>query len=189
MNEALYTASIRAALVMRVATTATATMIPAQRAGTTMSTPKRYGRLMVFTDAEAARLYLERRLWPHGPTCPRCGGSERITTRKGGYYRCNACKYDFTIRSGTILKRSHIPINKWLYAMRLLSEEKDNISSMRLAKEIGITQKSAWLMLRRIRNSRGSNDPSLVARLRTASTSETTHPEKKRVGNSEPHIS
>ena len=56
----------------------------------------------MFPDAEAARLYLESRLWLDGPCCPVCKLGERITARKGGFYRCNACREDFTVRTGTI---------------------------------------------------------------------------------------
>ena len=87
-------------------------------------------------------------MWPNGLRCPVCGLGERITTRKGGFYRCNQCNEDFTVRTGTIFERSHIPLHKWLYAMYLLVTARKGISSMQLGKEIGITQKSAWFMLR-----------------------------------------
>ena len=109
----------------------------------------------MFPDAESARLYLESRLWPDGAVCPACKASERVTTRKGGYYRCNACQIDFTIRTGTIFERSHVPLHKWLYAMYLLVTARKGISSLQLAKEIGITQKSAWFVLHRIREACG----------------------------------
>ncbi len=104
-----------------------------------------------FPDEASARTYLEGRLWPNGVKCPECKGGERITARKGGYYRCNACKLDFTVRTGTIFERSHVPLHKWLYAMYLLVTARKGISSMQLAKEIGITQKSAWFVLQRLR--------------------------------------
>jgi transposase-like protein len=106
-------------------------------------------------DAEAARLYLEGRLWPNGPTCPVCGKGERITTRKDGFYRCNACREDFTVRTGTIFERSHIPLNKWIYAMYLMVTARKGISSLQLAKEIGVTQKSAWFRHDSINHTRG----------------------------------
>jgi len=53
----------------------------------------------LFPDEPSARKYLEGRLWPNGVTCPECKNKERITTRKDGFYRCNACKVDFTVRS------------------------------------------------------------------------------------------
>ncbi|MGA2792105.1 MAG: IS1595 family transposase [Roseiarcus sp.] len=108
-------------------------------------------------DQETARVYLERRLWPNGPRCPVCGTGERITARKEGFYRCNQCKEDFTVRTGTIFERSHVPLHKWIYAMYLLVTARKGISSMQLAKEIGITQKSAWFVLHRLREACGPN--------------------------------
>lgn len=110
----------------------------------------------MFPDQETARTYLEGRLWPNGPRCPVCGLCERITVRKDGYYRCNQCKEDFTVRTGTIFERSHVPLHKWIYAMYLLVTARKGISSMQLAKEIGITQKSAWFVLHRLREACGS---------------------------------
>lgn len=119
------------------------------------STISTFQLFQMFPDAESARLYLESRLWPDGAVCPACKASERVTTRKGGYYRCNACQIDFTIRTGTIFERSHVPLHKWLYAMYLLATARKGISSLQLAKEIGITQKSAWFVLHRIREACG----------------------------------
>src|SRR3977135_3929494 len=106
-------------------------------------------------DQETARVYLEKNLWPNGPKCPVCGLGERITVRKDGFYRCNQCKEDFTVRTGTIFERSHVPLHKWVYAMYLLMTARKGISSMQLAKEIGITQKSAWFVLHRLREACG----------------------------------
>lgn len=112
----------------------------------------------MFPDNETARKYLEDRLWPNGPVCPDCKSGERITVRKEGFYRCNACgDFDFTIRTGTVLERSHIPLHKWVYAMYLLVTARKGISSMQLAKEIGVTQKSAWFMLSRLREACGDD--------------------------------
>ena len=111
----------------------------------------------MFPDQEAARTYLEGRLWPNGPRCPVCGMGERITARADGYYRCNQCQEDFTVRTGTIFERSHIPLHKWIYAMYLLVTARKGISSLQLSKEIGITQKSAWFMLGRPREACGDN--------------------------------
>jgi transposase-like protein len=108
-------------------------------------------------DAETARVWFESRLWPNGPRCPVCGLGERITPRKGGYYRCNQCKEDFTVRTGTIFERSHVPLHKWIYAMYLLITARKGISSMQLAKQIGITQKSAWFVLGRLREACGGD--------------------------------
>src|SRR3989337_558070 len=109
----------------------------------------------LFPDQESARLYWESRLWPNGAKCPICTSSERVTVRKGGYYRCNACREDFTVRTGTIFERSHVPLHKWLYAMYLLVTARKGISSLQMSKEIGITQKSAWFGLHRLREACG----------------------------------
>ncbi len=110
-----------------------------------------------YPDAESARIYLESRLWPDGPTCPTCASGKRIGVRKGGFYRCHACKLDFTVRTATIFERSHIPLHKWLYAMYLLVTSRKGISSLQLAKEIGIRQASAWFLLHRLREACGKD--------------------------------
>jgi transposase-like protein len=115
------------------------------------STISTFELFAMIPDQETARLYLESRLWPNGVTCPTCSGQDRITSRKGGYYRCNKCKLDFTVRTGTIFERSHVQLHKWVYAMYLVVTARKGISSMQLAKEIGITQKSAWFVLQRLR--------------------------------------
>jgi len=122
--------------------------------GTTIST---FQLFKMFPGAESARTYLEARLWPNGPKCPVCGIGDRITARKGGYYRCNQCKEDFTVRTGTIFERSHVPLHKWVYAMYLLVTARKGISSLQLSKEIGITQKSAWFVLHRLREACGGD--------------------------------
>jgi transposase-like protein len=119
------------------------------------STISTFELFALIPDAETARLYLEARLWPNGTVCPTCSGQDRITTRKGGFYRCNKCKLDFTVRTGTIFERSHVPLHKWVYAMYLMVTARKGISSLQLAKEIGVTQKSAWFMLQRLREACG----------------------------------
>ncbi|HEX4029966.1 MAG TPA: IS1595 family transposase [Terracidiphilus sp.] len=119
------------------------------------STISTFQLFALIPDAETARLYLEIRLWPNGVVCPTCSGQDRITTRKGGYYRCNKCKLDFTVRTGTIFERSHVPLHKWIYAMYLVVTARKGVSSLQLAKEIGVTQKTAWFMLQRLREACG----------------------------------
>lgn len=111
----------------------------------------------LYPDQESARDYMEQRRWPDGVCCPQCTQRERITARANGYYRCNYCKLDFTIRTGTVFERSHIPLHKWLYAMYLLVTSRKGISSLQLSKEISVTQKSAWFMLQRLREACGSD--------------------------------
>ena len=116
-----------------------------------------YEFLKAFPDETAARTYLEARRWNGKPVCPHCNSGDRVQVRKVvGYFRCLACKEDFTVRTGTIFERSHIPLDKWLYAMYLISTARKGVSSMQLSKELGITQKSAWFMLQRIREACGN---------------------------------
>ncbi|MGD0023284.1 MAG: IS1595 family transposase [Xanthobacteraceae bacterium] len=122
------------------------------------STISTFELFALFPDQETARTYLEGRLWPNGPRCPVCGLGERVTERGGGFYRCNQCAEDFTVRTGTIFERSHVPLHKWVYAMYLLVTARKGISSMQLSKEIGITQKSAWFVLHRLREACGGRD-------------------------------
>ena len=125
---------------------------------TTISTFKLFE---LFPDSEAARKYLESRLWKQGATCPTCQKAERVHAKKDGYYYCNSCELVFTIRTATIFERSHVPLHKWVYAMYLLITARKGISSMQLAKEIGITQKSAWFVLQRLREACAS-DPTML---------------------------
>lgn len=126
------------------------------------STISTFELFQMFPDQESARAYFEERRWPDGATCPACGEAERIGTRKGGFYRCNACLLDFTVRTGTIFERSKVPLHKWLYAMYLLVTARKGISSVKLHAQIGVTQKTAWFMLQRLREACG-NDPTELA--------------------------
>mgnify|MGYP000205032517 CR=1 FL=1 len=126
------------------------------------STISTFELFQMFPDQESARVYFEAKRWPDGAICPACSEAKRIGIRKGGFYRCNACLLDFTVRTGTIFERSKIPLNKWLYAMYLLVTARKGISSMQLAKQIGVTQKSSWFMLQRLREACGNDPTELV---------------------------
>lgn len=122
-----------------------------------------YQLFQMYPDAESARLYFERMRWGADNSeqaCPHCGGTERISARTGkrvGYYRCGDCKEEFTVRTETIFGRSHVPLNKWLYAMYIVVTARKGISSLQLSKEIGVTQKTAWFMLGRLREACGGD--------------------------------
>jgi transposase-like protein len=128
------------------------------------STISTFQLFALFPDEETARQYLESRLWPNGPVCPDCKSRERVSTlsacatRKPGFYRCLACAFDFTIRTNTIFERSKVPLHKWLYSMYLLVTARKGISSLQLGKEIGVTQKTAWFILGRLREACGGPD-------------------------------
>lgn len=115
---------------------------------TTIST---YEFFKLYPDEKAAITYLEVRRWKDGIVCPLCGGERASRQKDYRYHQCKNCRGKFTIRTGTIFERSHIPLEKWLYAMYLLQTARKGISSLQLSKELGITQKSAWFMLHRLR--------------------------------------
>ncbi len=128
------------------------------------STISTYQLFQLYPNAEAARLYFESRRWPNGPVCPHCDSGEQITKRGGkrlGYYRCRDCEKEFTVRTGTIFERSHVPLNKWLYAMYIVVTARKGVSSLQLSKEIGVQQKTAWFMLQRLREACGGDNEQL----------------------------
>ena len=106
-----------------------------------------------FPTEESARLWFENQRWNGKPVCPFCGHDDthRIARDKGEYIRCRQCNKSFTVRVGTVMHRSHIDLRKWLFAMYLIVTARKGISSLQLSKELGITQKSAWFLLHRIR--------------------------------------
>jgi len=110
----------------------------------------------IFKDEALAREWLEAELWPNGPVCPHCGVVHRATKVQGkshrpGLYMCNECRKQFTVTVGTVFERSHIPLNKWLLAVFLLSASKKGISTHQLHRMLGLSYKSAWFMSHRIR--------------------------------------
>jgi len=104
-----------------------------------------------FPDEKSAREYIESARWPGGIRCVHCGNAEVYKIRDGQIYTCKDCRKQFTIRTGTVMEGSHIPVRKWLYAMYLMNVSRKGISSVQLAKELGVTQKSAWFLLGRLR--------------------------------------
>ncbi len=109
-----------------------------------------------FHNEEAAYEFVEARLWPNGPVCPRCNGAERISKMGGkstriGAYKCYVCRKPFTVKIGTIFEASHVKMNLWLKAIFLISSSKKGISSNQLHRTLGVTLKTAWFMGHRIR--------------------------------------
>lgn len=112
----------------------------------------------IYHDETAARLHLEAIRWPNGPTCPLCGCTDRVSVLGGksmgpGWFFCADCRGKFTVRTGSIYERSHIPLHKWVHAVHLLSASKKGMSAHQLHRLLGITYKSAWFMAHRIRES------------------------------------
>lgn len=110
------------------------------------------------TDGEC-RQALEELRWPEGVKCLRCGSDSisRITTRK--QYDCNACRYRFSVTTGTIFHDSHLALPKWFMAVFLMCESKKGISANQLRRTLGVAQKTAWYMAHRIRKAMSELNP------------------------------
>lgn len=109
----------------------------------------------IFQDENAAREWLEARMWPDGPVCPHCG-SYSVTAMRGekhraGLFQCNDCREQFTVTVGSVMERSHIPLNKWVLAIYLMSASKKGMSAHQMHRMLGISYKSTWFMCHRIR--------------------------------------
>ena len=120
---------------------------------TNTSTPKFKSLIELndyFSDEVKCKQHLANIRWKGKPVCPRCG-CEKSYLFANGDYKCAGCRKKFSVRLGTIFEDSPIPLRKWFTAVYLLTSHKKGISSCQLAKDLGITQKSAWFMLHRIR--------------------------------------
>jgi transposase-like protein len=110
----------------------------------------------IFHDPEAARAWLEKLLWPDGPVCPHCGiigAAYKLNGEKqrAGLYECKGCAEQFTVTVGTVCERSHIPLHKWVLALHLIVSSKKGMSAHQMHRMLGITYKSAWFMMHRLR--------------------------------------
>jgi transposase-like protein len=111
----------------------------------------------IFTDEIKAREWLEARVWPTGPVCPHCGATgDDVTKLEGkahrpGLYQCSQCREQFTVTVKTVFERSKIPLTKWLAALFLLTASKKGVSAHQVHRSLGISYKSAWFMMHRLR--------------------------------------
>jgi transposase-like protein len=114
----------------------------------------------IFLDETNARDWLEARVWANGRVCPHCGNADqdKITKLEGkahrpGVYQCNepACREQFTVTVGTVFESSKIPLSKWLAALFLMTASKKGISAHQVHRMLGISYKSTWFLMHRIR--------------------------------------
>ena len=105
-----------------------------------------------FTEEEAERLFRDAR-WPNGVACDRCGSLNIASrrTRRPAPYRCRDCRRYFSVRTGTVMQASNLPLRTWALAMYLLTSHPKGVSSLQLARDLGVTQKTAWHLAHRIR--------------------------------------
>ena len=128
--------------------------------GTTISA---YRFFKTFPNERAAIERIEALRWPHIVTCPFCASGRTTRLQAHPYHKCNDCRRKFTVRTGTVFERSHIPLDKWLYAMYILQTARKGVSSLQLSKELGITQKATWFLLHRLREACGNMEAVPIA--------------------------
>ena len=107
----------------------------------------------LFPDNETAEQWFIKIRWPDEVQCPHCESSniKHNATHKTMRYRCNACKKRFSVKTGTVMESSNVNYQKWAIAIYLVTTNLKGISSMKLHRDLGVTQKTAWHMLHRIR--------------------------------------
>ena len=108
-----------------------------------------------FPNEDAARKHFEKLRWNGKPTCPKCNSDtkqyERTRNGRIGFYICRICNFEYSVRTGTVFQRSHIPLHKWFYALYQVHNSRKGISSIKLSKDLGISQASTWYMGHRVR--------------------------------------
>ncbi len=111
----------------------------------------------MFPDEKTAMKWFETTLWKDGRKCPRCGSSMTSeSAHRTMPYRCVDCKQFFSVKMGTIMERSKISYQSWAIATYLFATNLKGVSSMKLHRDLGITQKSAWFLVHRLRESWGT---------------------------------
>lgn len=107
--------------------------------------------IVYFSDADKAVQFLASMRWPEGVICPMCKGKEIgfISTRR--IWKCKLCKKQFSVKTGSVMEDSPLGLDKWLPAIWMIVNDRNGVSSCEIARSIGITQKSAWFLLHRIR--------------------------------------
>ncbi len=109
------------------------------------------GAINYFADVDVATMFVANLRWPDGVTCPHCDGKNCPYVASRRIWQCKDCRKQFSVKVGSIFEDSPIPLSKWLPAMWLLVNCKNGVSSYEIAKDIGVTQKSAWFMMHRLR--------------------------------------
>lgn len=106
-----------------------------------------------FADADTCVTFMAQLRWPEGVTCPDCNGKavSYLTTRRMWKCMNKACHKQFSVKRGTIMEDSAIGLDKWLAAIWLIANAKNGVSSYEIHRALGVTQKSAWFLLHRIR--------------------------------------
>ena len=122
-------------------------------------TMNKFAFLSKFNTEKKAVKFFEVARWSAGRYCPTCGSVNTYTHKsREFYYHCRDCRKQFSCKTHTIMQGSPVPVRTWLYAMYKVSVAPKGISSLQMAKEIGVTQKTAWFMLQRIKEACGNHE-------------------------------
>lgn len=128
----------------------------AKRSGKQMLTVQQFRAS--FGEEQQCGEQLSRQRWPEGFACPRCGGSSRGYMAVRQVHECAACGYQCSVTAGTIFHKTRTPLCSWFWAIYRMSHDKKGISAMQLAKEVGVSYPTAWLMLHKIRKAMSERD-------------------------------
>jgi transposase-like protein len=109
------------------------------------------GAINYFADVDVATMFVASLRWPEGVTCPHCEGKNCPYVASRRIWQCKDCRKQFSVKVGSIFEDSPIPLSKWLPAMWMLVNCKNGVSSYEIARDLGVTQKTAWFMLHRLR--------------------------------------
>ena len=106
-----------------------------------------------FPNEQSAREYIEAQRWGERHTCPHCNAVNRQAKWKTriGYYQCKGCRKVYSVRVGSVYENSKLGFMKWLFAMYILQTARKGVSALQLSKELGVTYKTAWFVLHRLR--------------------------------------
>ena len=109
--------------------------------------------LKIFSTEHKAVAWLEKERWGNTPICPHCGGIDKVVKRKGKKFTWmhNDCRKEFTVKTGTIMHSSKLPVRYWLIVMYSIMTARKSVSALQISKEIGVTHKTAWFMVHRLR--------------------------------------
>ena len=115
----------------------------------------------MFPDEQSAQKWFEETRWPDGRACGKCGSvnTRDVASGKPMPYWCTDCRSYFSIKTGTVMQGSNLPLRKWAIAIYLMTTSLKGVSSLKLSRDLGIAQKNAWHLMHRIREAMRSDNP------------------------------
>src|SRR6202167_4945516 len=117
-----------------------------------MDTPKTLqSAIKHYSDEQVCIDAVAKMRWPNGPECPACGHKDHYYLKTQKRWKCKECYKQFTVKLGTVFEDSPLSLTKWLPALWMLCNNRNGISSWELHRALGVSQKTAWFMLQRLR--------------------------------------